>query len=143
MLANLTATLTQLKYYKTAEAYSELSVKLWPNRILVVVNLATVKGLLGKLDEAEAGFRRAMVLEPTNVKHPYMLALVLLQKGRREEAEAVLDGARPLLPPEGDWRKAHRMIRGIMLREIPLPEFPVTELVGADSAEKKARSTSP
>lgn len=143
MLANLTATLTQLKYYQTAEMYSELSVKLWPDRILVVVNLATVKGLLGKLDEAEAGFRRAMALEPANVKHPYMLALVLLQKGRREDAEAVLDGARPLVPPEGDWRKAHRMIRGIVLREIPLPEFPVPELLGAESADPLAQSALP
>jgi tetratricopeptide (TPR) repeat protein len=135
MLSNLAGHLTHLKYYKTAEVYSELSVKLWPDRILAVVNLATVKGLLGKLDEAEAGFRRAMALEPANVKHPYMLAMVLLQGGRRAEAEAVLDAALPLLPPESDWRKAHQMIRRIMLREVPLPEFPTPEVFGADPRE--------
>ena len=138
MLSNLVGTLTQLKYYKTAEMYSEVGMRLWPDRLLVVVNLASVKGLLGKLDEAEAGFRRAMSLEPTNVKHPYMLAVVLLQAGRRTEAEAVLDAALPLLPPKSDWRKAHQMIRRIMLREVPLPEFPTPELVGADSTAPKA-----
>lgn len=143
MLSNLAGTLTQLKYYKTAEVYSEVSARLWPDRILVVVNLASVKGLLGKLDEAEAGFRRAMMLEPTNVKHPYMLAVVLLQGGRRAEAEAVLDAALPLLPPANDWRKAHQMIRRIMLREVPLPEFPVSELLGADSTDQKTRSALP
>lgn len=143
MLSNLAGTLTQLKYYKTAEVYSEVSARLWPDRILVVVNLASVKGLLGKLDEAEAGFRRAMKLEPTNVKHPYMLAVVLLQGGRRAEAEAVLDAALPLLPPANDWRKAHQMIRRIMLREVPLPEFPMSELLGADSTDQKTRSALP
>lgn len=129
MLANLSATLTNLNYYKTAEFYAEICVRIWPDRPLVVVNLASVKGLLNKLDAAEAGFRRAMVLEPDNVKHPYMLSLVLLQTGRNQEAEAVLKDALRLLPSENDWRKGHQMIRRILLRQDPLPQFPVKGLL--------------
>jgi hypothetical protein len=134
MLANLSATLTNLNYYKTAELYAEICVQIWPDRPLVVVNLASVKGLLNKLDEAETGFRRAMALEPDNVKHPYMLALVLLQTGRNQEAEVVLNDALRLLPPENDWRKGHQMIRRILLRQSPLPQFPVEGLRTTDSA---------
>jgi hypothetical protein len=133
MLANLSATLTNLNYYKTAEFYAEICVRIWPDRPLVIVNLASVKGLLNKLDSAEAGFRRAMVLEPDNVKHPYMLSLVLLQTGRNQEAEAVLNDALRLLPSETDWRKGHQMIRRILLRQEPLPQFPVAGLLTPDS----------
>jgi hypothetical protein len=132
MLANLSATLTNLNYYKTAEFYAEICVQIWPDRPLVVVNLASVKGLLNKLDEAEAGFRRAMALEPDNVRHPYMLALVLLQTGRNQEAEAVLNDALRLLPPENDWRKGNQMIRRILLRQIPMPQLPVQGLLTSD-----------
>lgn len=135
MLANLSATLTNLNYYKTAEFYSEICVRIWPDRPLVVVNLASVKGLLNKLDQAEAGFRRAMALEPDNVKHPYMLALVLLQTGRNQEAEAVLKDALRLLPAETDWRKGHQMIRRILLRQTPLPQFPVEGLLTPDPTD--------
>jgi cytochrome c-type biogenesis protein CcmH/NrfG len=74
-----------------------------------------------------------MVLEPDNVKHPYMLSLVLLQTGRNQEAEAVLNDALRLLPSETDWRKGHQMIRRILLRQEPLPQFPVAGLLTPDS----------
>lgn len=123
MLTNLSSTLANLNFYRTAETYAERCAALWPDEIFAVVNLASTKGLLNKLDEAEAGFRRAMDLEPGNVKHPYMLAIVLLQKGRNEEAQAVLDQALRLLPAEDDWREGHQMVRRILLRQEPLPDL--------------------
>lgn len=127
MLTNLSSTLANLNFYKTAETYAERCAALWPDEVFAVINLASAKGLLNKLDEAEAGFRRAMELDPENVKHPYMLAIVLLQKGRDEEAEVVLNQALRILPSEKDWRQGHQMVRRIMLRQEPLPDLAVKE----------------
>jgi len=127
MLTNLSSTLANLNFYKTAETYAERCAALWPDEVFAVVNLASAKGLLNKLDEAEAGFRRAMELDPENVKHPYMLAIVLLQEGRDEEAEVVLNQALRILPSEKDWRQGHQMVRRIMLRQEPLPDLAVKE----------------
>ena len=137
MLTNLSSTLANLNFYRTAETYAERCAALWPDEVFAVVNLASTKGLLNKLDEAEAGFRRAMDLEPGNVKHPYMLAIVLLQKGRNEEAQAVLDQALRLLPAEDDWREGHQMVRRILLRQEPLPDLATQKpfLTDGDASE--------
>lgn len=120
MLVNLTATLINLNYFKTAEVYAEASVQLWPDRPMVVANLASLQALLGKFDEAEKGYRRAISMEPESVEHLYMLALVLLQAERNEEAELILQRALPLTPAADDWRVNRRMIRAVLLREIPI-----------------------
>jgi len=119
MLANLTATLVNLNYFKTAEAYAQASVRLWPDRAMVVGNLASLQAFMGKYEEAEQGYRRAIRMEPENVEHRYMLALTLLQSNKNDEAEATLQTALPLIPAADDWRASRRMIRAVLLREIP------------------------
>jgi len=119
MLANLTATLINLNYFKTAEVYAEASVRLWPDRPMVIGNLASLQAFLGKYDEAEKGYRKAIAMEPESVEHRYMLALTLLQANRNDEAEAMLQSALPLIPDADDWRASRRMIRAVLLRQIP------------------------
>ena len=135
MASNLAATLTNLHYYKTAEVYSDLCVRLWPDHALVVGNHASVLALLGKHKESEFWYRRAMVLDPKNVKLPYMLALLLLQIGRNEEAEVILNDALRLLPPEDDWSSGNQMIRRILLRQVPLSELNPKTLLATETAE--------
>jgi tetratricopeptide (TPR) repeat protein len=139
MASNLAATLTNLHYYKTAEVYSDLCVRLWPDHALVVGNHASVLALLGKHKESEFWYRRAMVLDPKNVKPPYMLALLLLQIGRNEEAEVILNDALRLLPPEDDWSSGNQMIRRILLRQVPLSELNPKALLATDTADPSAQ----
>lgn len=128
MLVNLTATLINLNYFKTAEPYAKASVQLWPDRPMVVSNLASLQALLGKFEEAEMGYRKAIEMEPGSVEHLYMLALVLLQAERNEEAEAVLQKALPLTPSADDWRVSRRMIRAVLLRQIPTSSLKLEKL---------------
>lgn len=133
MASNLAATLTNLNYYKTAEVYSELCVRLWPDHALVVGNHASVLALRGKHQQSEFWYRRAMELDPKNVKLPYMLALLLLQIGRNEEAEVTLNDALRLLPSENDWSSGNQMIRRILLRQMPLAELDLRSMLTSES----------
>lgn len=143
MLTNLSSTLANLNFYRTAEMYAERCAALWPEDVFAVANLASTKALLNKLDEAEAGFRRTIELDPGNVMRHYMLAIVLLQKGRNDEAELVLNQAVRLLPAEDDWRQSQQMVRRILLRQQPLPDLaakqPVRESAGGFAAQPDSK----
>lgn len=140
MVANLAATFTNLNFFKSAEVYAELAAQLWSDRPMVLGNLASLQALLGKFEKAEAGYRRAIEIEPDNVQHYYMLALVLLQHDRNEEAEAVLNQALRLLPSEKDWRMSYRMIRSVLLREIPLSALKPNVMIEAATANPGIQS---
>ncbi|MBL9205063.1 MAG: tetratricopeptide repeat protein [Opitutaceae bacterium] len=140
MMVNLAATLTNLNYFKSAELYSEIAAQLWSDRPMVLGNLASLQALLGKFDKAEAGYRRAIEIEPDNVQHYYMLALVLLHKNQNDEAEAVLNRALRLLPSETDWRASYRMIRSVLLREIPISALKQSTMIEAATANPGVQS---
>jgi tetratricopeptide (TPR) repeat protein len=140
MMVNLAATLTNLNYFKSAEMYSEIAAQLWSDRPMVLGNLASLQALLGKFDQAEAGYRRAIEFEPDNVQHYYMLALVLLHKNQNNEAEAVLNQALRLLPSETDWRSSYRMIRSVLLREIPISALKPATMIEAATANPGIQS---
>lgn len=133
MAANLMATLTNLNYYKTAEAYSALCVKEWPDQPLVVGNHAYLLRLMGRHSESETAYRRVLELEPDNARHHYMFGLLLLEMGKNEEADAVLNHALSILPPEGDWRVDNRMIARILRREVALSELQSQEPARANA----------
>jgi tetratricopeptide (TPR) repeat protein len=139
MAANLMATLTSLNYHKTAEAYSVLCVKEWPDQPLVVANHAYLLRLLERHSESETAYRRVLELEPDNARHHYMFGLLLLEMGKNEEADAVLNHALSILPPEGDWRVDNRMIARILRREIALSELQPQEPALADTADPSAQ----
>jgi len=140
MMVNLAATLTNLNYFKSAEVYAGIAAQLWSDRPMVLGNLASLQALLGKFTEAEQGYRRAIELEPDNVQHYYMLALVLLHQERNEEAENVLDQALRLLPAESDWRSSYRMIRKVLLREVPISALKPKGVIEAATANPGVQS---
>jgi tetratricopeptide (TPR) repeat protein len=139
MAANLAATLTNLHYYKTAEVYSALCAQEWPDIPLVSANRAYLLRLMGRHSEAEAAYRRAIELEPKNVKHHYMFGLLLLEIGKNEEADAALNEALRLLPPEGDWRVDNSMIARALRREVSMAEVQGPEKSPADAANPAAQ----
>lgn len=57
-------------------------------------------------DEAQAALQRALVLEPTNPKARFLLALGLAQEGQTEEAGAVWQAMANDLPQDSPWRSA-------------------------------------
>jgi len=133
MLLNLASVLTNLNYLKSAEPYARLSAELWPDRPLALANYASLNALLGKHEEAERGYRRAIALEPDNVQHRYMLALVLIHADQVEAAEQALQEALDYLPSADDWSVGSQMIRRVLLREIPLENLRLPALIASDA----------
>lgn len=83
-------------------------------------NLATVRQLVGDLPAAEAGFRRALELEPENPRVRSSLGLVLLAQGRLREGFTLYDA----------WRQIPQM------RDRAAPEIGVPRWRGEDVAGK-------
>lgn len=111
---NLAASLEEQGFYRSAEAVNARAARTWPDRPGAVGNHASSLALLGRYAEAEAQYRRALALDPTNFKLHYLLGLVLLQSNN-PEAEIHLQNARRLLPPESEWRSTNLEIRKILL----------------------------
>jgi len=133
MMLNLASVLINLNYFKSAEPYARASAELWPDRPLALANFASLNALLGKHEEAERGYRRAISLEPDNVQHRYMLALVLIQSNQSDAAEQVLQEAMAYLPSPNDWSVGSQLIRRVLLREIPLDNLRLPALIASDA----------
>ncbi len=142
MTVSLTATLINLNYLKTAEPFARLAAEKWPDRPLSIANIATLYARYEKYDKAEYWFRRAVQIEPWNLRFHYMLGLTLLHLGRDAEAEEVLQGALKLGKAEGDWRTSDRFAKAVLMRKVPIKQVEIKELMEkAAPREIKADST--
>jgi tetratricopeptide (TPR) repeat protein len=81
-----------------ALTYFEQVAKLAPNASYAHFNWAFVCEELGRLDDAERGFRAAIAIEDKMDRAWYGLGLVLLQQGRLEAAVAALQRNTQLQP---------------------------------------------
>lgn len=105
-----------------------------------LVTLAALEGTRGRFDEVERLCRCALALVPGMRSARCNLALALLEMGRHEEAERILDAmlAADYADAEAHWlRAASRLARGTLscgwaefdwrwrLPNAPLPEVPV------------------
>lgn len=129
MTVSLTATLINLNYLKTAEPYARLAAEKWPDRPLSVANLATLLAREGKYQEAEPWFRRAVEIEPGNLRFRYMLGLTLLHLGREAEAEQVLQTALKLGGQGEGWRTSDRFAKSVLMRKLPIKQSEVKDLM--------------
>jgi TolB-like protein/Flp pilus assembly protein TadD len=71
-----------------AEAEYRRAFELGPQNASAVMNLATLMGILGRLDEAVALVQQAIALDPLRANSHINLALHLIALGRYDEAEA-------------------------------------------------------
>jgi Flp pilus assembly protein TadD len=76
------------------------ALPLTPNYSILEVNLGIVEGALGKPREAEAHFRRALALAPSDSAPRAYYARWLVEKGRSAEAISRLDEAIRLAPAD-------------------------------------------
>lgn len=129
MTVSLTATLINLNYLKTAEPYARLAVEKWPDRPLSVANLAALYARQEKFDKAEKWFRRAVSIEPENVRFQYMLGLTLLHLGRDAEAEEVLQQALRLAGTGEAWRTSDHFAKSVLMRKMPVKQNEVKDLM--------------
>ncbi len=129
MTVSLTATLINLNYLKTAEPFARLAAEKWPDRPLSVANIATLYARYEKYDKAEYWFRRAVQIDPGNLRFQYMLGLTLLHLGRDAEAEEVLQGALKLGGTGSDWRTSDRFAKSVLMRKVPIRQVEIKELI--------------
>ena len=129
MTVSLTATLINLNYLKTAEPFARMAAERWPDRPLSIANIATLYARYEKYDKAEYWFRRAVQIDPGNLRFHYMLGLTLLHLGRDAEAEEVLQGALKLGGSEGDWRTSDRFAKSVLMRKAPIQQVEIKELI--------------
>ena len=77
-----------------------------PGRWAYQFNLARALGLLGRMDEAVAGYRRAQALFPDDYATTFNLAMTLHQKGDEAAAVEQYQKAIALQPEDASFRKA-------------------------------------
>lgn len=130
MTVGLAAALINLNYLKTAEPYAKLAVEEWSDRSLSLANFAILHVRREQYSEAEHWFRRAIEIEPENLRFRYMLGLTLLRLGREAEAEEILQSALGLVSTNEAWRSSGRFARSILMREMPIKEDEVKDLIG-------------
>jgi len=81
-----------------AEAEARRALELAPQNVSTVDSLATLMGVLGRLDESVALGQQAIALDPLRTTVHFNLALSLIALGRYDEAEAALRKAIELQP---------------------------------------------
>lgn len=110
MRATALVVTAQMRAGKIAEARNfldEALIKAPENKLLRLLS-ANVDALLGKIDQAEAGYRALITEEPKAEAPVRMLFALLTSAGRQEEAEAVLEAGLQAQPESGTllWIKA-------------------------------------
>ena len=79
--------------FSVALDYYERALKIWPTYSYIYVNMGVLKAAMGKNDEAEPNFKRALALNAGNPEAYYYYANWLKAQGRYKEAmEEVTEG---------------------------------------------------
>ncbi|HRE81398.1 MAG TPA: CDC27 family protein [Opitutaceae bacterium] len=143
MTVSLTATLINLNYLKTAEPYAKLAAERWPERPLSVANLATLYARREQYIEAEHWFRKAVEIEPGNLRFRYMLGLTLLHLNRGDEAERVLQSALGLVNSNSTWRTSDQFAKSVLLREVNIQQSEIKDLMQKADPKEVKEDTSP
>ncbi len=104
---------------------------------------STANGLV--TSDAQAAFRRAIQIEPTNPKAKFYLATALAQEGKLEEAAAAWQQMNINLPEESPWRPAVQQALGEVDRlaasgSTPAPN-PTQEQINSASSMSAADRT--
>jgi Flp pilus assembly protein TadD len=84
-----------------------------PDHIQCLFGKANALALLGRLDEAKAGYRKALLVQPTFPEAHRNLGILELQRGELAAAETSLRAALRLDPDEAD---AHGALAEVLRR---------------------------
>lgn len=91
--SNLGGMYSRLGYEKPAIEAFDKSIELNPNYVVPISNMAALHALFYRIDEANAYFDRAMIIDPTEIDIYFNRAVMFKMIGEYEEAERWLQGA--------------------------------------------------
>ncbi len=94
----------QCLIYESSITYWSAGVQATPRQTRVQYNLGAAYFEAGRLAEAEAQFRKTIVLRPNHALAHFNLGNVLLATGRRDEARAAIERASELAPLRAEFR---------------------------------------
>lgn len=116
---------TRTPVWRSQLTLFEATVKTSPNSALAHINLGSVYQSLGRLEEAEAEYRRAIAIGPDRKGAHHNLGTVLEATGRVEEAIEVYREAVRIDP--ADWETATNLGRALLSRGRSREAIPVLE----------------